>query len=104
MNTSDRELLEKAARAAGVDWSGAYRCYVNADGAPWRPLTDDGDAQRLATKLSLCVYAKPEQGYATAFSYEVCAARHDITNATNINAAVRECIVRAAAALAKATP
>ena len=45
---TDRELLELAAKAAGMDtfgFAGACR--------PWNPLTDDGDALRLAVKLGL---------------------------------------------------
>lgn len=60
---TDRELLELAAKAAGMnDWS-----FVEAWGAMaqkrlaggfyfyrhWNPLTDDGDALRLAVKLGI---------------------------------------------------
>ena len=61
---SDRELLELAARAAGYE----YEC-VSHTGYPegdqhqirsasgslidWNPLTDDGDALRLAVQLGL---------------------------------------------------
>jgi hypothetical protein len=62
---SDRELLELAAKAAGID--GARQWYSDARrhcafwsydepmncGARWNPLTDDGDALRLAVKLGL---------------------------------------------------
>ena len=51
---SDRELLEKAAKAAEVDW------FRRTDGGMWlksggiwNPLTDDGDALRLAVNLVL---------------------------------------------------
>ena len=56
--TTDRELLELAAKAAGIEFN-ARRC---ATGSPalycatagwWNPLTDDGDALRLAVKLRL---------------------------------------------------
>ena len=61
---NDRELLEKAAKAAGLkytkptaDYSGALGLVLeDAVGRPvadWRPLTDDGDALRLAVKLRL---------------------------------------------------
>lgn len=47
---SDRELLELAAKAIG-------KVYVDPmswdDGAGWDPLTDDGDALRLAVKCNL---------------------------------------------------
>ena len=59
---TDRELLEQAAKAAGLDgeWSEAYKSF-HINTAPlrnfvlWNPLTDDGDALRLAVKLGLCV-------------------------------------------------
>jgi hypothetical protein len=65
MEMTDRELLELAAKAAGlkhVDYTG-----INYDGrfgivlvddigrqlCDWKPLTDDGDALRLAVKLGI---------------------------------------------------
>ena len=56
MNT-DRELLELAAKAAGIDvrwYQGdclrvADKC--NGFAGKWNPITDDGDALRLAVKL-----------------------------------------------------
>lgn len=60
---NDRELLESAARAAGI--SGTYarmhQTYgdqwvdgIDAGGpAYWNPLADDGDALRLAVKLDI---------------------------------------------------
>jgi hypothetical protein len=61
---TDRELLELAAKAAGVELiqmpPGVYRNATgakpenNAFGLPtWNPLTDDGDALRLAVKLEI---------------------------------------------------
>lgn len=55
---SDRELLEHAAKAAGIDahitdW---FSHVKDGDGdylKPWNPLTDDGDALRLAVKLRI---------------------------------------------------
>lgn len=57
MNT-DRELLELAARAAGVKIksicvTGRDYHAITEDGNFWSPLTDDGDAMRLAMKLML---------------------------------------------------
>lgn len=52
---SDRELLELAAKAAGEvagDWIGNPH-YMNGVLMRWNPLTDDGDALRLAVKLGL---------------------------------------------------
>ena len=50
---SDRELLELAAKAGGIEFGGGY--FWRSDGIPWNPLTDDGDALRLAVKLGLTV-------------------------------------------------
>lgn len=57
----DRELLEMAAKAAGIKHPGGEHC-VNGPAVWdcealrwWRPLTDDGDALRLAVKLKLIV-------------------------------------------------
>lgn len=50
---TDRELLRFAAKAAGAvrgDWG--MNCYW-LDGTEWNPLTDDGDALRLAVKLEM---------------------------------------------------
>jgi hypothetical protein len=66
---NDKELLELAAKAAGYDVvrsrlddpmnhdflvNKSHRNEHQASG-PWNPLTDDGDAQRLAVKLELNV-------------------------------------------------
>jgi hypothetical protein len=68
---TDRELLEKAAKAAGIELrpiaikpaSGEGDGFIGymTDAAVWPrgwfdPLTDDGDALRLAVKLGLLVY------------------------------------------------
>ena len=57
---NDKELLELAAKAAGYDFywmTGAY--WLKTDDplrdALWNPLTDDGDALRLAVKLEIDV-------------------------------------------------
>ena len=65
MEVTDRELLELAAKAVGV--VGEYECWAGQgfvegfrqilNGSKchrlWNPLTDDGDALRLAVKLGL---------------------------------------------------
>ena len=54
---TDRELLELAAKAAGlgVKWEQAHSCFwiEMGQGLPinhWNPLKDDGDALRLSVK------------------------------------------------------
>jgi len=66
----DKELLELAAKAAGYDKSFEYceisggvpSLYVrNPDLGIWSPLSDDGDALRLAAKLSINIeWGKPD--------------------------------------------
>jgi hypothetical protein len=53
MNAADCKLLEAAAKAEGH----AYPWVLPARGGerPWNPLTDDGDALRLAVKLKMGV-------------------------------------------------
>jgi len=59
MNINDRELLKFAAKAAGYqiarwedDWSAVL---LVGERNSWNPLTDDGDALRLAVKLRMQV-------------------------------------------------
>ena len=52
---TDRELLEMASKAAGIDKD--YPLVFGDRGAHyWNPLIDDGDALRLAVKLGLKDY------------------------------------------------
>lgn len=56
---NDRELLELAAKAARLPecgWMGPAFMYVKDNTfTDWNPLTDDGDALRLAVKLGLSI-------------------------------------------------
>jgi transcriptional regulator GlxA family with amidase domain len=52
---TDRELLELAAKAAGLVWDEDLEVWLNAESYQWNPLTDDGDALRLAVKLQLTI-------------------------------------------------
>ena len=96
---NDRELLELAAKAAGYDGLGSW--YENAmwdgEGWHWNPLTDDGDAFRLAVDLVLGI-GFPREGYVWSFGRngKVCAEMTD-----DPYAATRRAIVRAAAEIAK---
>ena len=59
----DRELLEMAAKAAGLTLSSEWDAVSDGiligagegDLEVWNPLTDDGDALRLAVRLGLVV-------------------------------------------------
>ena len=61
---TDRELLELAAKAAGIEYNDRYGkgLWLGEfySGKEWNPLTDDGDALRLAVNLGLVI----EIGYA----------------------------------------
>jgi len=54
---TDRELLELAAKAAGIVRDSQTDTWYQTGGgwciADWNPLTDDGDALRLAVALGL---------------------------------------------------
>ena len=104
---TDRELLELAAKAAGItlrwiqgpnDDECIHPIRRRDDGmceVDWNPLTDDGDALRLAVRLSLLVDV-------TAFS--VTAMVNGVISAKEKHngdpyAATRRAITRAAAAI-----
>jgi hypothetical protein len=56
--TKDRELLELAAKAAGIplraDFKERFEYYM-ADRLMWNPLKDDGDRYRLAKALRMTI-------------------------------------------------
>jgi hypothetical protein len=98
---SDRELLELAALAAGVDldWiAGATK--MKNRGKCWNPLTDDGDALRLAAKLKLNIeYDAPN--YVTAWNHEDADYTHMVAINDDLIGATRKSIVRAAAEIGR---
>lgn len=100
---TDRELLEAAAEAAGVDFiiSGG-QLWTTMDGSihkhteRWNPLANDGQALRMAVKLNLMVDCDDRTGMA-----QVAVPPNWIREPINGDkyAATRRAIVRAAAAL-----
>lgn len=120
---TDRELLEMAAKAAGIPvpkntgWEG-----ISSDGTfwwsddcegrrtrSWNPITDDGDALRLAVKLHINI--EHLQTLAGRNFHEVSAwpvGRGDCLAVVEIQgdqvAATRRAIVRAAAEIGKSMP
>ena len=104
---TDRELLEAAAKAAGVnvwtDIDGNY--YSEGFGVaerPWNPLTDDGDALRLAVKLKVATgYSGSNQYYAGPSDGDKGFMREsgERNGVQDPYAAARRAIVRAAAAI-----
>ena len=61
---TDRELLELAAKAAGVDARRLPHAWPERfDDDQWNPLIDDGDAFRLAVDLGLVAdFSRPSAG------------------------------------------
>jgi hypothetical protein len=112
---TDRELLELAAKAAGLGplmsepYSlGGTRYFYREDdypsGTTWNPLTDDGDALRLAVKLDLLMDVCTVSGgiRAAQVLWSVCGpSRITEEHRTDPYAATRRAITRAAATLAK---
>ncbi len=114
---TDRELLELAARAAGVELVWETMAFTHDDGkedsidapyaigdspdvAPWywNPLEDDGEAFRLAVKLGLSVqvinkYTETQVFYPVGYELE--------KHLANPYAATRLAVVRAAAEIGK---
>lgn len=103
---TDRELLEAAAKAAGLlvwDWLPGPHGFA-IETAPghsrrWNPLTDDGDALRLAVKLRLEVWNNGQEGCA---AYDESSDMVAEWNNGDPYAATRRAIVSAAAAMVKA--
>jgi hypothetical protein len=118
-NESDRELLELAAKVAGYEpvryhapahgsgslsaaWAGPW-LEVGKPEAPlgncrWNPLTNDGDALRLAVKLGIPF--EVDYGVKEA----IVRGRFGIDIGSDPYAATRRAIVRAAAEIGKAMP
>ncbi|EOX9009272.1 hypothetical protein ACPW6H_005920 [Pseudomonas aeruginosa] len=112
---NDRELLELAARAAGMNIQRSrlddplHRDFLmNGEGVrnpgqcsfPWNPLTDDGDALRLAVKLGLILETDLDDAScsATDVSYDNYTVEE---HGDCPNAAVRLAIVSCAAEIGK---
>lgn len=104
---TDRELLELAARAIGMrlgGWNpcdGGYFAYAGLHDdtqKTWLPLTDDGDALRLAVKLEMQVCIGVRRIDAVIVGDEDGQIfRGSEAKAGDICAATRRAIVRAAA-------
>ena len=106
MTNNDRELIERAATAAGITI-----CAITSKGVAqgmngachvqfWNPLADDGDALRLAAKLGMSLYINDKYCIAEILSDSESQPIHEkeyCDNGTK-DAATRRAIVRAAAA------
>ncbi|MFY3459500.1 hypothetical protein ACOTJD_22890 [Achromobacter xylosoxidans] len=112
---TDRELLELAAKAAGIEvWPGTgFQAHVlftrpaKADpdgkvtGVEWNPLAEDGAALRLGVRLKLKIYQAETAAIAhPRMSHGYVGEAYD-DNGMDKYAATRRAIVRAAAAIGK---
>ena len=100
--TTDRELLELAATAAGMNYAhelcGYYSDPEFNEVVQWNPLTDDGDALRLAVKLGLLIDTQYNNGVGVGS-----ASFEEVWESTSVEpyAATRRAIVRAAAEIGR---
>lgn len=106
--STDRELLEVAAKAAGVAlWTHEDGgLYIADPMRRWNPLTDDGDALRLAGLLRLRISISDEHMHTEVVYYREFGFKRDYGCliepwAEDRNAATRRAIVRAAAQIGK---
>lgn len=110
---TDKELLELAVKAAGEYhgvWSNKANAFIKPYGEDfieWNPLTDDGDALRLAVKLRIEIGFDPKAVQTTSITHA-----HEVDGQTicpwawaeltpDPYAATRRAIVRAAALIGK---
>lgn len=106
---TDRELLELAAKAAGIeltwkDWgAGNGATAYKGDGSympcRWNPLSDDGGALRLAVKLGIGMVH--HLGWGQVFHPSFNGERIDFHYDPDAETATRRAIVRAAAEIGK---
>jgi hypothetical protein len=96
---TDRELLELAAKAAGISvWWNGRTCFLLEDGVAkyeWNPLTDDGDVFRLAVRCA------QRFGFYRFMRAWLIAMATEPGDASDPYAATRRAIVRAAAEIGR---
>jgi hypothetical protein len=107
--SSNRELLENAAKAAGIKGVYVSWCYngfkegirepSDKSSIPWNPLTDDGPALRLAVKLNF--EFDIGRNYVSVVDWNGNKTSIDSNIDSNIYAATRRAIVLAAAEIGK---
>lgn len=110
--SNDIELLEFAAKAAGVEikdsnrWADTIVRKVTLDDGSmnfvrWNPLTDDGDALRLAVALNLNIEHYPRSGERWAVLENIQRCAQDQAHDNDPCATTRRAIVRAAAEIGR---
>ena len=98
---TDRELLELAAKAISLPecgWMGPAFMYVKDNRfTDWNPLTDDGDALRLACRLHINVFIYHDETSTATLGVVA-------KNWGSVEANTRRAIVRAAAEIGRVMP
>ena len=119
----DRELLELAAKAAGIEfvWKNCRYmtgpadmygvCELRDEATPflscglfWNPLVDDGDALRLATKLNFEIERSKSADRAYVGPVGEAPWVEYVNDEQDIYACTRRAIVRAASEIGRNTP
>jgi len=97
--STDHQLLELAAKAAGLPWE---QWVIDGDDS-WTPLIDDGDALRLAVKLRLTIDVERDRCCVSIGDH---SGRFGVQpwDSQGPEAATRRAIVRAAAQIGRAMP
>ena len=93
---TDRELLELASKACGLE-EAKMRIEFNQ----WNPLEDDGDALRLAVKLKIPIQFPDWTDVTRTWGSKDCLDAFDEPHGTDPLAATRRAIVRAAAEIGR---
>jgi hypothetical protein len=111
---TDKELLELAAKAAGIKWQSYHMsrglCLADPKGGMvitqmWNPLTDDGDALRLAVKLNIVIWECDQYDRAMAeVRYGEARGEYWELVGKDKYSSTRRAITRAAAEIGKAMP
>jgi hypothetical protein len=101
---TDRELLEAAAKAAGIEvWWNGRTCFVlktKVATHEWNPLTSDADALRLAVELRLNL-SLDRTGIKVFHDDKPCIKAGGWESRADENEVVRRAIVRAAAEIGR---
>ena len=113
---NDRELLELAAKAAGIE---IVPCTCNYEEWPfkyaegqgkrghWNPLVNDGDALRLAVSLSIRAIPKERSAYAEHWEKNIYVRepmKAKGREERSLHEVMRRAIVRAAAEIGRTMP
>ena len=101
---TDKELLELAAKAAGIDLKMTTEKYKDGSVCyAWNPLTNDGDALRLAVTLNLSMDLFEDVILVGLVANNNDAEQLSEDTFPDPYAATRRAIVRAAAEIGKST-